>query len=151
MKTPILDNLPDLTFKSVTALEVLLDHIFEKVRSYALVDGKVSGQKLEENQDETHGLAWIATYVESLRQMYRWSELSIENKKFGDIEKLILQISFGEYLTQIKAGIPMSQTEFIRLSDFGLPNNILENFLIPEVELLCSLGNPQVARKTLVN
>lgn len=151
MKTPILDNLPDLTFKSVTALEVLLDHIFEKVRSYALVDGKVSGQKLEENQDETHGLAWIATYVESLRQMYRWSELSIENKKFGDIEKLILQISFGEYLTQIKAGIPMSQTEFIRLSDFGLPNNILENFLIPEVELLCSLGNTQLARKTLVN
>ena len=150
MKSPILNNLCDLTSKSVNALEILLSHVIDHVREYALVEGRVSSAKLDEHQFETHSLAWIATYIESLKQMHYWAEIAIKNDKFDEIEKLLLQISFGEYLTQIQNGIPMSQTEFARLKDMDLPATVLTNFLIPEVEMLSKFGNTQSARQYLV-
>ena len=150
MKSPILNNLCDLTSKSVNALEILLSHAIDHVRQYALVEGRVSSAKLDEHQFETHSLAWIATYVESLRQMHYWAEIAIKNHKFNEIEKLLLQISFGEYLSQIQSGIPMSQTEFARLKDMDLPATVLTEFLIPEVEMLSKFGNTQSARQYLV-
>ena len=150
MKSPILNNLCDLTSKSVNALEILLSHAIDHVREYALVEGRVSSAKLDEHQFETHSLAWIATYIESLRQMHYWAEIAIKNHKFDEIEKLLLQISFGEYLSQIQSGIPMSQTEFARLKDMDLPATVLTDFLIPEVEMLSKFGNTQSARQYLV-
>jgi (2S)-methylsuccinyl-CoA dehydrogenase len=150
MKSPILDNLCDLTSKSLNALEILLSHAIAHVRNYALVDGKISSSKLEEHQFETHGLAWIATYIESLRQMHYWTDIAIKNNKFGELEKLILQISFGEFLNQIQNGIPMSQTEFARLKDMDLPESVITDFLISEVEVLSKFGNTQLARQYLV-
>ena len=150
MKSPILNNLCDLTSKSVNALEILLSHAIDHVREYALVEGRVSSAKLDEHQFETHSLAWIATYIESLKQMHYWAEMAIKNHKFDEIEKLLLQISFGEYLTQIQNGIPMSQTEFARLKDMDLPATVLTEFLIPEVEMLSKFGNTQSARQYLV-
>ena len=150
MKSPILNNLCDLTSKSVNALEILLSHVIDHVREYALIEGRVSSAKLDEHQFETHSLAWIATYIESLRQMHYWAEIAIKNDKFDEIEKLLLQISFGEYLTQIQSGIPMSQTEFARLKDMDLPATVLTDFLIPEVEMLSKFGNTQSARQYLV-
>ena len=150
MKSPILNNLCDLTSKSVNALEILLSHVIDHVREYALVEGRVSSDKLDEHQFETHSLAWIATYIESLRQMHYWAEIAIKNHKFDEIEKLLLQISFGEYLSQIQSGIPMSQTEFARLKDMDLPATVLTDFLIPEVEMLSKFGNTQSARQYLV-
>ena len=150
MKSPILNNLCDLTSKSVNALEILLSHAIDHVREYALVEGRVSSAKLDEHQFETHSLAWIATYIESLRQMHYWAEIAIKNHKFDEIEKLLLQISFGEYLSQIQSGIPMSQTEFARLKDMDLPATVLTEFLIPEVEMLSKFGNTQSARQYLV-
>ena len=150
MKSPILNNLCDLTSKSVNALEILLSHAIDHVRQYALVEGRVSSAKLDEHQFETHSLAWIATYIESLKQMHYWAEMAIKNHKFDEIEKLLLQISFGEYLSQIQSGIPMSQTEFARLKDMDLPATVLTEFLIPEVEMLSKFGNTQSARQYLV-
>ena len=150
MKSPILNNLCDLTSKSVNALEILLSHAIDHVRQYALVEGRVSSAKLDEHQFETHSLAWIATYIESLRQMHYWAEIAIKNHKFNEIEKLLLQISFGEYLSQIQSGIPMSQTEFARLKDMDLPATVLTEFLIPEVEMLSKFGNTQSSRQYLV-
>ncbi len=40
--------------------------------------------------------------------------------KFGEVEQLIHQIAFGEYLWQIYGGIQMNQGEMIRLQDMGL-------------------------------
>ena len=150
MKSPILNNLCDLTSKSVNALEILLSHAIDHVRQYALVEGRVSSAKLDEHQFETHSLAWIATYIESLKQMHYWAEMAIKNHKFDEIEKLLLQISFGEYLSQIQSGIPMSQTEFARLKDMDLPATVLTEFLIPEVEMLSKFGNTQSSRQYLV-
>lgn len=98
-------------------LETLLTRATEALRA-RVGGGKIDGAALEEEQHAAHSLSWLATYVESLQQMAAWAE-RLEGG-FGEIEQLILQIAFGEYLTQIVGGIPMSQTEFARLSDLGV-------------------------------
>ena len=43
----------------------------EQVSKLVLVDGKVSKELLNQEQHSAHGLAWIATYKETLREMLR--------------------------------------------------------------------------------
>ncbi|MBV9375666.1 MAG: acyl-CoA dehydrogenase family protein, partial [Alphaproteobacteria bacterium] len=62
----------------------------------------------------------MASYVEALRQMRSWAARLDEAARFGDIEALILEIVYGEYLAQLAGGIPMSQGEFARAQDLGL-------------------------------
>ena len=81
--------------------------------------GRVSGAALEREQHAAHSVAWLATYVESLRQMHAWAERLTAEDRFGTLEALILQAAFGEYLAQIGGGIPMSQGEYARLEDMG--------------------------------
>jgi (2S)-methylsuccinyl-CoA dehydrogenase len=75
---------------------------------------------MQPNQTAAHGLAWLATYVEALRQMNAWARRLDQDGTFGEVEQLILQIAFGEYLWQIYGGIPMSQGEIMRPQDIGL-------------------------------
>ena len=149
MTSTVLENLEDLISKSVDVSNKLLTDIIAHVRNKVVVSERVSSELLNNYQFEAHGVAWIATYVESLRQMSLWSKLAKEENKFDSVEKLILQIGFGEYLSQLKNGIPMSQTEFIRLHDIGLSTEIINKFLIPEVEILIKFGNTQQAREQL--
>lgn len=149
MTSTMLENLEDLISKSVDVSNKLLADIIAHVRNKVVVSEKVSSELLNNYQFEAHGVAWIATYIESLRQMSLWSKVAKEENKFDTVEKLILQIGFGEYLSQLKNGIPMSQTEFIRLHDIGLSTEIINKFLIPEVEILIKFGNTQPAREQL--
>ncbi len=78
---------------------------------------KPSAQVLEENQYFTHGGAWLSTYVMALREMTNWAERLQGDGRYGASEALILEIAFGEYLSQIAGGIMMSQNEFFRASE----------------------------------
>jgi len=82
--------------------------------------GKVDGAALEEGQFAAHGLAWLATYVETLRQTLGWAERLDAEGKFGALEQAILCAGYGEYLAQISGGIAMSQVEVVRPRDLGL-------------------------------
>lgn len=64
--------------------------------------------------------AQVVTYNQSLIQLRGWAGRVAEAGAFGQMESLILQIGFGEYLNQIAGGIPMSQIEVARLSDLGV-------------------------------
>ncbi|PTQ74757.1 acyl-CoA dehydrogenase family protein [Celeribacter persicus] len=120
MSNPILPDLLTLTAASVGPAEALLDRARAALRTEFLDGERISGRKLEANQTAAHGLAWLATYVESLRQMQKWAEALSGEGKFGEMEQLIHQIAFGEYLSQIYGGIPMNQGEICRLVDLGL-------------------------------
>ena len=98
----------------------------EQVSKLVLVDGKVSKDHLNQEQHAAHGLAWIATYKETLREMLNWATNLESENRFTEYEKLILQIIFSEYLYQIKTGIPMSQLEAIRPQDLGLKNGLFK-------------------------
>lgn len=101
----------------VPELDALLSRATEALRA-RVGGGRIDSAALETEQHAAHALSWLATYVESLKQLSAWAGRLGES--FGEIEGLILQIGFGEYLTQIAGGIPMSQTEFARLSDLGI-------------------------------
>ncbi len=146
-KATLLPELLSLTGATIAPLEALLDQATTTLRDTVSADGRVSGKKLEENQVAAHGLAWLATYVEALRQMQAWATRLDAAGQFGEMEQLLHQIAFGEYLSQIRGGIPMSQGEILRLQDIGLDASGLA---IPEVDTLCAGGNTQAARTQLV-
>ncbi|WP_375251673.1 acyl-CoA dehydrogenase family protein [Lentibacter algarum] len=146
----LLPDLLTLTGAAVAPAESLLAKAIERVRTDVSSGGRVSAQLLEENQTAAHGLAWLATYVESLRQMQKWAEGLKANGQFGTMEQLIHQIAFGEYLWQIYGGIQMNQGEVVRLQDIGLSQDDARALMNTEVSLLCEKGNTQAARLALV-
>ena len=146
----ILDDLLALGAAALSPVEGLLDTARMRVAALVTVDGRISGTAIEENQTAAHGLAWLATYVESLRQMQAWAERLSEQGKFGEVEQLIHQIAFGEYLAQITGGIQMNQAEILRPQDLGLSPEDLRALSAPEVVILTQSGNTQAARLRLV-
>lgn len=112
--------------------------------------GKIDAKLFDEAQHAGHGLSWFATYAESLKQLQDYAVRMKEEERLGDLETLIVQIGFGEYLTQIFGGIPMSQTEFVRPMDLGLSMDDLAGFSDPSVQLLMRAGNSPAARKAVI-
>ena len=145
--------LPDLLSRTGAALapvEKLFDTARERVRARVTEAGKISGALIEAEQTAAHGLAWLATYVESLRQMQKWAEHLTAEGKFGEVEQLIQQIAFGEYLSQVAGGIQMNQGEVVRLQDLGLSADDARGLSDPAVMALIQGGNTQAARTRLV-
>ncbi|MDC3087102.1 acyl-CoA/acyl-ACP dehydrogenase [Paracoccaceae bacterium] len=85
------------------------------------------------HQSKLHGLAWTATYVEALKQMSIWAEQLSKKGTFGKTERIILTLSFNEYLNQIFGGIMMSQNELIRPADLDHKKEALEKLNCEEV------------------
>ncbi len=149
--TPLIsDDLLALTGAALTPAEALLQAATARVREMVATDGRVSAKAIEAQQGATHGLAWLATYVEALRQMRGWAGRLAEQGNLGEVEELILQIAFGEYLGQIAGGIPMNQGEMARPQDMGLGWDDIAGFDTDAVRELRARGNSQAARERLV-
>jgi len=148
--TPLLPELLALTKEALPPLDELLERATARVRDNVSNNGRVSGALVEQHQYAAHGLAWLATYVYSLRQMHRWAEALERDAKFGELEQLIHQIAFGEYLWQIYGGIQMNQGEVLRLQDLGLSQDDQRALMAPAVMTLTQSGNTQAARVRLV-
>ncbi len=146
----ILRDLLALTKAAVPAVEAVFERARDSVRSMVEADGRISGALIEANQTAAHGLAWLATYHQSLAQMQRWAEALEADGKFGEIEQLLHQIAFGEYLHQVAGGIPMNQGEVVRLQDLGLGWDALSGFQTSEIQTLMAQANTQAARSRLV-
>ncbi|WP_027244922.1 acyl-CoA dehydrogenase family protein [Leisingera daeponensis] len=150
MKPTLIPDLLALTAASLEPLDQLFEAARASVKDMVSEEGRVSGRLIEENQVAAHGLSWLATYVYSLRQMQKWAENLQAEGKFGEMEQLIHQIGFGEYLLQVNGGIQMNQGEIIRPQDLGLGADALNTLNVPAVETLCAQGNSQAARTRLV-
>jgi (2S)-methylsuccinyl-CoA dehydrogenase len=102
------------------AAEQLLAEATAAVRGRVMVEGEPVEALLDREQRATHGLAWLATYVESVRQLAAYAERMQGGGRLGEIEELLVRIGIGEYLEQIAGGIPMSQGEIVRPAEIGL-------------------------------
>jgi (2S)-methylsuccinyl-CoA dehydrogenase len=120
MPSPVMSDLLGQTRAVLPIVDALLERAKEAMRLRVAPAGKLDATLLDADQYAAHGLAWLATYVESLRQMQGWAERLQAEGRFGEMEQLIHQIGFGEYLNQIAGGIPMNQGEVVRLGDLGL-------------------------------
>jgi (2S)-methylsuccinyl-CoA dehydrogenase len=136
--------------EAVVALDGLYAAARGAVRAKVVKDGKVSAALVDLEQRATHGLAWLATYVESLREMVDYSERLTAAGQFGEIERDIVSIAFGEYLAQVFGGIPMNQGEIIRLADMGVSAEATAAARVPAVEMLIAHGNTPAVRAALV-
>lgn len=150
MTTPVLDDLLTLTAAALAPVETLLAAATARVRDAVLDNGKVSAALIEEHQSAAHALAWLATYAEALRQMQGWATRLNEAGGFGEMEQLIHQIAFGEYLWQITGGIPMSQGEIARPQDMFLTQDDQRAMMSDAVVTLTQDGNTPAARSRLV-
>jgi (2S)-methylsuccinyl-CoA dehydrogenase len=142
----LLNDLLALTREALTPVNDALAQATENLRARVAVAGKVNAEMLEVEQYAGHALAWLATYVESLRQMQGWAETLKSEGRFGEMEALIHQIAFGEYLNQIAGGIPMNQGEIARLTDLGVNVDLSSG----AAATLRADGNTDSARMRLV-
>ncbi len=150
IESPLLADLLPLTRAALDPAARLLERAKLSVGGMVSENGRVSGTLIEMHQTAAHGLAWLATYVESLRQMQAWADKLDASGKFGEVEHLILQIAFGEYLAQMSGGIPMNQGEFLRPQDMGLTGDDQSALMTEAVQTLTRAGNTQAARTRLV-
>src|SRR5215470_18707677 len=109
-----------LAREATRAGEALLADATAAVQQRVMVDDKIVDRMFDREQRATHGLAWLATYVESIRQLSAYAERMHDAGTLGEIEELLVQLGIGEYLAQIQGGIPMSQGEIVRPVDVGL-------------------------------
>ncbi len=131
-------------------LNNLLFEVIKKISKAGNYSTRISNSELEKDQYLAHGLAWIATYVEGLNQFFNWAEDLKNNENFGEIEKLLLQIGFSEYIAQLRGGIFMSQSEIIRLDNFSLYEKDINKIFSKSTNFLQLNGNSDVARKRLI-
>ena len=137
--------------KALITVDKYYDAALQNVRASLIVDGKLSRTNLEREQHSSHGLSWIAAYRATLKEMVNWASDLENQNSFNEIEKLMLQITFSEYCTQIKSGIPMSQLEFIRPQDLGLKNGLFNENGTDEFNDLILNGNSAEDRSKLAS
>ncbi|MCW1934716.1 acyl-CoA dehydrogenase family protein [Pararhodobacter zhoushanensis] len=144
--TALMDGLTSHVAALQAPLATLLATATERLRTRVSDGGKVQAKLIDQHQRAAHGLAWLATYVESIKQMGAWAEKLGAEGRFGEMEALILQIGCGEYLAQILGGIPMTQGEILRPGDIGLtPAD-----MAPLADQPILAGNSPAARARLV-
>ncbi|HUL87250.1 MAG TPA: acyl-CoA dehydrogenase family protein [Pseudolabrys sp.] len=148
---PAKDNdLIELAQEASMALDTVLVDAMAKVRERVVVEGHVVGRLVDREQRATHGLAWLATYVEAVRQLAAYARRMAADDTLGEAEELLVRIGLGEYLAQVAGGIPMSQGEVVRPSDLGLSPTQVTARLNPVLENLVAGGNTTEHRARLI-
>jgi (2S)-methylsuccinyl-CoA dehydrogenase len=143
-------DLVELARGAAVALEALLGDATAKVRERVAVEGHVVGRLLDREQRATHGLAWLATYVEAVRQLAAYAGRMAGEGTLGELEDHLIRIGLGEYIAQILGGIPMSQNEVVRPADLGLSMAQVAARLTSGLEHLVATGNTAERRARLV-
>jgi (2S)-methylsuccinyl-CoA dehydrogenase len=143
-------SLVQMARAATRALETLLADAAAKVRVRVSVDGIPAAALLDREQRATHGLAWLATYVDAVRQFAAYAERMDDSGRLSEIEDLLVRIGLGEYLAQIVGGIPISQGEIVRLGDFGLSTSTVASRVTGDVEALIAQGNTAPHRARLI-
>lgn len=146
IETGLLPGLLTLTGEALVAADELLAKAKSRVRDRVSEGDRISGRLMDVEQIAAHGLAWLATYVEALREMHGWAARLETEDKLGALEQLILQAAFGEYLWQIHGGIPMNQGEIVRPQDLGLSRDDQRALMVPAVQTLTQSGNSAAVR-----
>ncbi len=106
----------------------------------ARIGGRAEGDAFDREQMAAHGFAWMSTYTTALEQMLAWARRLDAEGGLGETEALILEIAFGEYLAQLAGGLPMSQGEMARPSDFGIEEAAAAFGAVPAVAALIRAG-----------
>jgi hypothetical protein len=89
---------------ALAEIEALQLEATAAVRRTVSAEGVLSAELIEREQHAAHGLAWLATYVQAIREMLAYRERLSAEGRFGETEELLTRIGIGEYLAQIFGG-----------------------------------------------
>ena len=142
----ILPDLMGICREALASAESYSDAARSAVNGLVTSDGRVDPKLLEQEQLAAHGLAWLTTYVAGLRELLRWAERLNGSGRFGELEQLILQAGFGEYMAQLIGGIAISQGEVVRPADLGIADEVVEKFDAAAVRRLRTSGSRSAVR-----
>ena len=118
------------------------------VHAKVTVGGAVDASLLESEQVAVHGYAWFATYVDALRALLGWARGLQAGGQFHELERLILLMAYGEYLSQLVGGIAISQVEIVRPGDLGVTDGDVAALAAGEVrELVAARMEPSLGRR----
>ena len=136
----ILSNIEKLSLKSKNHFKSILNK-----------DNRIDNQLLEINQFQTHGFAWFETYRIGVRETYNWFKRLHDKQEASEIDASITLFAFAEYLTQMKNGIMMSQSEIVRPSDLGLQTSDFTFMNDDTVKDLIDVGLSDKIKKVIVD
>ncbi|WP_029032546.1 acyl-CoA dehydrogenase family protein [Salinarimonas rosea] len=142
-------DFPALLRGAASAVDAILAEATGRVRARVIEGGKVSAARMEAEQHATHGLAWLATYAQAIREIAAYAERLSAEGRFGETESLVSRVAAGEYCAQVLGGIPMSQSEIVRLPALGLTATDVAGLVTPALEQLVESGNTPQARARL--
>lgn len=146
----VLEGLDSLCESALAAAEILKSQAIQSVASITRSEnGRISAKLVEENQYATHGLAWFVTYVETLKETLKWTRSLKAEGKLGELELLMLQGGFAEYLLQMDGGIPMTLGEIIRPADLGVSVDAIAAFKTESVLALMKEGYSPAVRQRI--
>jgi (2S)-methylsuccinyl-CoA dehydrogenase len=132
------------------AAEALVADATFKVREKVAVNGRTDARLIDREQRAAHGLAWLATYAEGVRQLSSYAERMTRDGRLGETEELLVRIAAGEFLAQMAGGILMSQGELVRPADLGLDARAVAARFSPAVDQLIASGNTAENRARLI-
>jgi len=112
--------------------------------------GKIAPEALQQHQRALHGLAWVATTVETIACAAAWAERLTQRARLHTGEELVLTLGVGEYLAQLVHGIPMSQNEIFRPMELQLEDAAAALAAQPSVRALMSRAAAPETRRALV-
>ncbi|WP_406855527.1 acyl-CoA dehydrogenase family protein [Alsobacter sp. KACC 23698] len=139
-----------LAEEAALALAGLTADAVNAVRARVTADGRISAAQLEREQHAAHGLAWLATYAEAVRELAAYGRLLQAEARFGETEELLVAIGVGEYCAQVFGGIPMSQGEIVRLPALGLTASQIAARRTAAIETVIREGSTPAQRARLV-
>ena len=150
-KSLIIDDLLATCLDALGAAQHLLVEVRKGVSAMVIRGGRIDADLLNQHQFAAHGYAWVATYVSGLQQMLAWTERLEGEGSLSELETLMLQAAFGEYLAQIVGGIPMTQVEFARPHSMGVSDAALDAFMTPAVSTLIRRGATDAVKVRIAN
>lgn len=148
-ETLVLDSLMEICGEALPAAEDVLKAAARAITDKVSVNNKINSDSLDAEQFAAHGYAWLATYVEGMRQMLNWGRDLDTSGQFGELEQLMVQAAFGEYLNQLDGGIALSQVEIVRPADMYLSAKDLTPLQGAAVQQLRAHGNTAATRSRI--
>jgi (2S)-methylsuccinyl-CoA dehydrogenase len=132
--------------QALPALEAYLTAAKQRVGHAVSDNGALSLPRLDDEQRAVHGLAWLAAYTQAIREITACNA----HQQHDAVTQLLGVIAAGEYLAQCFTGLPMSQTEIVRPSDFGFTRTQADAFRNEAVDRLIANGNSMATRAALI-
>ena len=85
-----------LAAEASRAIDALVADATQAVRSRVVAEGRISSMLMEAEQHACHGLAWLATYAETVRELAAYGERLSAEGRYGETEERRVVLGAGE-------------------------------------------------------